>query len=332
MKEIIITKNEEGYKVKRLCQKYLPAAPTSFIYKMLRKKNIVLNDKKSTGDEVVKVGDSIKLYLSDETIDKFKTDNPTKRSEKTEKTSEKKYELLSKDVIYEDEDILIAYKPIGILSQKSRPEDYSINEAIIDYLLSKGKIDSASLELFKPSVCNRLDRNTSGLVLASKSPHGARYLSDVLRDRSVKKYYLAVCMADCRLSGTYKAYLSKDEASNKVTVYDKELPGSKPIETAVELMDYNDDLDVSLLRIELITGKSHQIRAHLAHLGYPLIGDIKYGKPFINGIFNKKFGIRSQMLLAYSVTFPDGDEKVSGRTFSMKLPASFRKMFPDINI
>ena len=350
MKEIIVTKNEEGYKLRKLCMNYLDKAPSSFIYKMLRKKNIVLNDHKATGDEVLKMGDSVKLYLSDDTISGFqgggssnisssdrrnpqavnskagkKQSTDLLHSNTSKKNTHNRYKL---SVVYEDEDFIFVNKPEGVLSQKAKDSDYSINEMIIDHLLDNGSITPESMKLFKPSVCNRLDRNTSGLILAGKTPTGTHYLTRVIRDRSVSKYYLAAVLGECEKEGKFTAYLTKDRKKNIVNISDKKIDGSSEIVTDISMISYNEKMDCALLEIDLITGKSHQIRAHLAHLGNPIIGDVKYGNKVLNAIFNRKFGIRSQMLTAYRIDFPDdGQFKISGKTFKIPVPKGFKELF-----
>lgn len=296
MQEILITKNEEGYKLKKLCKNYLSEAPDSFIYKMLRKKNIKLNGKKADGSEILEKGDIVNFYLSDETIQSFQKSGVTNNREKVSS-------VRAEDIIYEDEDIIIVNKPSGILSQKSKADDISINEMILQYLLDNGKINNESLMTFKPSVCNRLDRNTSGLILAGKTPAGSKYLSQIIKNRSIRKYYQAVVKGQAKLKGIYKAHLTKDENNNQVDISDKGFI----IETGFEVLEYNKELDITYLRVELITGKSHQIRAHLAHLGYPIIGDTKYGNKNTNEYFRKNYKIKSQMLTAYEVIFPHFD-------------------------
>jgi len=325
MQEIEVTKNEAGLKLKKVCMTYLSLAPSSFIYKMLRKKNIVLNDKKADGNEILLAGDIIKLYLSDDTIEKFRvssiignkaSDTPTKERPKREL-----------DIIYEDDNYIFCNKGVNVLSQKAKPEDYSINEMILDYLLDKGDITEESLQTFHPSICNRLDRNTSGIIMAAKTPHGAHYLSDVLKNRTVKKYYFAIVTGKADLDGDYTAYMLKDEATNKVTISKVKMNDAKAIETNINILDYNPKADVTLLMIELKTGKSHQIRAHLSSLGYPIVGDVKYGSKTLNAIFNRKYGIKSQMLSSVLVVFPEGTETISARRFSAKPLKAFYKLF-----
>ena len=189
MREFVITPNEANQRMDKYLGKLLKEAPKSFFYKMLRKKNIVLNDKKATGNEKLKTGDSIKLYLSDETFDKFagaRENVPALNQKKRNQWT------LEASVVYEDENVLFLNKPVGILSQKATPEDVSVNEYVIRYLLDTHAIEEKELQTFKPSICNRLDRNTSGLITAGKSLQGLQELSVWFRDRSVGKYYLCL--------------------------------------------------------------------------------------------------------------------------------------------
>ncbi len=181
MQEIIVTANEAGQRFDKLLAKYLNDAPKSFIYKMLRKKNIVLNDKKATGNEKLSVGDSVKLYLADDTIAKFsKTELITTNAKL--------------DIIYEDENVMMINKPVGMLSQKAEAKDESLVEHVISHLLTLGELTSEDLRKFKPSICNRLDRNTSGLVVAGKSLAGLQEMGALFKERSLKKYYRCLVM------------------------------------------------------------------------------------------------------------------------------------------
>ena len=180
MKEFTITKNEAAQRLDKYLKKLLPEASSGFIYKMLRKKNITWNGKKAAGSEKLAAGDCIRLYLADETFDKFSAYRPQ---------STAGADGTRLDVIYEDEDILLINKPCGMLSQKAKPSDVSANEYLIAYLLASGAVTEESLRTFHPSVCNRLDRNTSGILTAGKSLKGLQELSAALKERTVNKYY-----------------------------------------------------------------------------------------------------------------------------------------------
>ena len=178
MRMLTVSKNEAGQRLDKLLAKYLNLAGKSFIYKMMRKKNITLNGKKCDGSEHLTEGDEIKLFLAEETIEKFS-------EVKIQKVQKKKL-----DIVYEDEHILLINKPSGMLSQKAKETDESLVEYLIDYLLDSGKLKKEDLACFRPSVCNRLDRNTSGIVAAGRSLPGLQIMSEVIKDRSLGKYYV----------------------------------------------------------------------------------------------------------------------------------------------
>lgn len=311
MKEIIIAENEAGQRLDKFLAKYLNEAPKSFFYKMLRKKNIVLNGKKATGNEKLNLGDSVKLFLADETIEKFSSNNIQKAT-------------ADLNIIYEDEHVMLINKPVGMLSQKADQKDESLVEYLITYLLESGSITKEQLKTFHPSVCNRLDRNTSGMVAAGKSLAGLQRLSELFKDRSLKKYYRCLVKGKIEDKQYIKGYLYKDEKINKVTVLKKPKEDSLPIETEYRPVAVFDDC--TLLEVHLITGRTHQIRAHLASVGHPIIGDYKYGNKRINDIYKKEYGLESQLLHAYRLEFPNLDgalSKVSEKTFIAELPALF---------
>lgn len=303
MKELLISKNTEGQRLNKYLLKYLNSATSSFIYKMLRKKNITLNGKKASGNEILNENDIVRLFLSDETIDKFRG-NDIKASD-TSDTTKAPY-VYKPSVLYQDDNIIAVSKPAGMLSQKAKPEDYSINEAIIDYCLANNIIKED--DYFKPSVCNRLDRNTSGIILAGISLRGSQQLTRLLKERGIDKYYYTIVSGRFPKQQECVAYISKDERTNKSDIQTaSSYAGNKSynkIETHFEPLAYGSSY--TLLKVKLVTGKSHQIRAHLAYLGYPIIGDNKYGDMAVNRILRDKFKLKHQLLHAGLVVFADG--------------------------
>lgn len=315
MKEIRIGNNEAGQRLDKLLGKVLNQAPQSFLYKMLRKKNIKLNQKKADGRELLQAGDCVQIYLSDDTFAKFHQERQSQYTGIHEKM------LNPRDIIYQDANIMILNKPAGVLSQKAKPEDDSINEQMIRYLIAQGILTQEQLATFTPSVCNRLDRNTSGIVLAGISLSGSQELSRMLRERSLDKYYLALVSGKMTKPMKVSAYLKKDDKNNRVAVTEHEVPMASQIETQYTPLQYNEDY--TLLEVKLITGKTHQIRAHLAYLGYPILGDAKYGNREANQSFRSTFGVQNQFLHAYRVVFPSikGElQAVSGMECVAPLP------------
>ena len=220
MKTFIIKENEAGQRFDKYLKKLLKEAPSSFVYKMLRKKNIVLNGKKADGSEKLNARDEVKLFLADETYDKF-AGAEVKES----------FPTTALDIVYEDEDILIINKPAGMLSQKAQPSDISANEYIIGYLLQSRALKETDLRTFRPSVCNRLDRNTSGLLTAGKTLKGLQDLSETLKKRTVKKYYLCLVAGCIRAPQHLKGYLMKDERQNRVFISKEKTADALCIET-----------------------------------------------------------------------------------------------------
>ncbi len=298
MKEITVSSADAGQQLIRFLNHLLPNAGNGFLYKMLRKKNITLNGKKATGKETINSGDSIRVFFSDETYEKF--------SGSGFDIEEHEFGL---HVLYEDDDILAVDKPAGILSQKDSANEASMNEYILSYLKKSGALSPDLCMTFKPSVANRLDRNTSGILLAGKTYAGQEKLSSRLKNKDLEKYYYCLCEGRIDKDLILKGYIKKDTKTNTSEVFEKEVYGSKYIETHVFPIGYSDR--VSLLRIKLLTGRSHQIRAHLKSIGHPLVGDPKYADRASNDYYKNKYGIRYQLLHSSEVVLPEVGRIVS---------------------
>lgn len=301
MREIIIHKNEAGQRADKFLAKYLSNAEKNFIYKMLRKKNITLNDKKMNGNEKLECGDSVKLFFSEDTLTKF-TGN--KAAVVAKNLISVKHNINFKQyIIYEDSNIILMNKPTGMLSQKAKPEDISINEYMIQYLLESGSISKEQLATFKPAVCNRLDRNTSGLMIGGTSLAGLQEMSHALKTRSLHKYYLCIVKGIMTDSSRIEGWLFKDEKTNQVTIYPQERENTSYICTEYSPLASN--AQYTLLKVLLVTGKPHQIRAHLSSIGHPIVGDMKYGNRETNESMRKKYSLKSQLLHSYILDFEE---------------------------
>ena len=321
MREVTISPNEGGQRFDKYLKKYLKEAGSGFLYKMLRKKNITLNGHKADGSEKLNAGDRVCFFLAEETIEKFRgTVSPV--------STVRKEELLSIPVLYEDSQVLLADKPAGLLTQKAQAQDYSLNEWLTDYLLAGGKLKEEDLSTFRPSVCNRLDRNTSGLVICGKTLAGSQKMSELIRDRNLHKFYRLFVAGKPPAEGLAESWLLREENSNQVRIYEKKPADSRavPVRTGWRLLEAYEDC--SCLEVELFTGKTHQIRAQMAALGFPLIGDARYGNEAVNRHF-RKAGVRSQLLHAFRLEFPPLDglfSSLSERSVVAPEPESFLRM------
>lgn len=320
MQEIIISEKEAGQRLDKYLGKFMPYAPKSFFYKMLRKKNIVLNGKKAEGMERLAEKDKITLFFSSETILKFQQNFNVDNNEHSNITP-------AFSIIYEDDHILIINKPVGLLSQKSKPEDISAVEHIIAYLLQSGFIKLEELQTFRPGICNRLDRNTSGIMIGGKTIHGLQEMNALLKKHEVNKYYLTIVSGQMKSGLQATGYLKKDHSHNRVSITDKPSEDADYICTEYKPLIYENNF--TLLKVKLITGKSHQIRAHLKSLGYPVIGDGKYGDMRINKEMRKRFSLTHHLLHSYEIQFPTLSGCLSGlseKVLQAQMPAEFLKI------
>ena len=325
MKEIRITAREAGQRLDKYLIRYLPAAGKSFLYKMMRKKNIILNGRRAGGNELLREGDAIRLFFSDETFAKFQGAGTAPGTA---------FPVLpASAVLYEDREVLAVSKPAGMLSQKAAPGDLSLVEYITGYLLSTGALRREELQSFHPGIANRLDRNTSGLILAGKTMAGAQALAELFRERTMKKYYLALAEGEIREAGHIMGYLKKDGARNQVRISSRPEQDASYIETAWEPLGNSRGL--TLLKVDLITGRTHQIRSHLASIGHPLAGDRKYGGLSQNTGRGNGYGLKHQFLHAWKICFPHLDgalEGLAGRTLTAPLPDPLKELLSNLNL
>ena len=320
--------NNQGQRLNKYLCRILSAAPQSFVYKMLRKKNITLNEKKADGSELLKEGDEVRFFLSDETFDKF-----AGKPDKIIQASNKINPIEAERIVYEDENVLICHKKVGELSQKAGTEDISINERMIEYLKeNRENGDEGKTVDFTPGVVNRLDRNTDGLIVMGKNLHATAVLSKAFAGHELEKYYLAAVKGkfDKEKEGRICLYLKKDSNDNFSEVFESEVPESVKAESEIVLIGTNGDY--SLVKVRLLTGKSHQIRATLKYLECPIVGDPKYGDPKDNRINREKYGIKSQLLTAYELKFPENFTELpllSGKSITTKLSGKFELFLND---
>lgn len=317
MKKITVSQNEAGQRLDKLLAKYMSEAPKSFLYKMLRKKNIKLNGKKAQGNEKLILGDEITLFLSEETIEKFSGKKMSVNADIARALADN----VKISVIYEDEHVLFLDKPAGMLSQKAEPQDLSLNEYMIAYLIKSRTITPEELKSFKPAICNRLDRNTSGLVAAGKTLPALQQLGDMFCKRTMRKYYLTLVEGNMQQEAHIRGYLRKNEQTNVVKITEKAAEGTQEIETSYRPLAGNGRY--TLLEVHLITGRTHQIRAHLASTGHPVIGDYKYGNHSANVYFKKNYCLQAQLLHAWRIEFDEcrgALAGLSGRVIQSPVP------------
>ena len=289
MKEFLIGKNDAGQRLDRFAKKAAPGLPDSLLQKYLRRKDIKINGKPGKGDARLEEGDTVRLYIPDEF---FETKGGAR--DDWRKVSAPKLAIA-----YEDENILIVDKKPGVLCHAS--EGWSASTLIAQiqaYLHAKGDWDPKSENSFAPALCNRIDRNTGGLVIAAKNAEALRIMDEKIKEREMEKRYLCVVLGRPKKSeGRLEGWLFKDAKKNQVYVYDSPRTGALWAATEYRVVESRGEL--SLVECRLITGRTHQIRAQMAHLGHPLLGDGKYGVEKVN----RRYGEKMQLLYSYSLRF-----------------------------
>ncbi len=318
MRLIIVDEKEANQRLDKFLLKYLNRSPKSFVYKMLRKKNFKYNGKRAKGNEILVSNDKIQMYLSEATINKFRK---VKEAPSAKPTFE---------VIYEDENVLIINKPLGLLTQPDAKDQNTLTEQILTYLYNKGEYDPESYQGFRPAPCNRLDRNTAGIVMVGKSLQATQAIHEMLRTQEISKYYMSIVLGRVEGPMVLKGYHEKNKYKNQVSISDQYVKGAKEVETRILPLQANGRY--SLIEVQLVTGKTHQIRAHLATINHPIIGDPKYGDKEENEYFLRKYSLKHQFLCAYKIKFEmcvSPLEYLENKVFTVGAPPLYSRIFQE---
>lgn len=320
MKEIRITQNEENQRLDKYLCKYFNKAPKSFVYKMLRKKRIKRNGGRAEGNEILQAGDTLQLYLAEETMQGF-------MEEKSLAPAPRHF-----GIVYEDDDLLVVNKPAGLLTHPERREDtQTLIDQVLYYLYEKGQYTPDAQNAFTPALCNRLDRNTSGIVVAGKTLRAVQSVNAALRERKVEKYYVALVSGVVDKSGEIRLYLAKDEAQNQVRTSQEAREGFRPALTKYRPLAYT--ADTTLLEMQLITGKTHQLRAHLQAIRHPIWGDRKYGDAAHNATLRRDYAVSHQCLHAQRLVWKEKKGVLAplyGKQMTAPLPKQMQQICADL--
>ncbi|MCR4436767.1 MAG: RluA family pseudouridine synthase [Clostridiales bacterium] len=286
MRTLIVKESQANKRVGRVIRDAFPGMPASAMYKAFRKRDIKVNGVRVKEDYLVSPGDRLEIFITDEILDGLPQKNGAQPGR-------------GFSVVYEDANILIVNKEQGIPVHPDREQSTgTLIDRVKDYLGEKGEYDPRDPSCFPPSLCHRIDRNTGGLVILAKNAESLKILLDKIKSREIKKYYQ--CLVKGKMEKEHaelKAYLCKDENKSRAFIYDYPGKGSIPIITRYRLLAYKNG--ISRLEVELVTGRTHQIRAHLAHIGHPIVGDGKYG----SNAYNRSLGAKYQALWAYKLVF-----------------------------
>ena len=301
---IEITQNDGGQRLDRFLRKYLPNAPLSFIYKVLRK-DVKVNGKRGKAEQKLEEGDRLSLFIDQALVEEYGRKQKGRGAKKTFA------------VVYEDGDFFVANKPYGLLTHGDGKEKKNhLANQVVDYLIEKGDYNPREEKTFIPAPANRLDRNTTGVVVFGKNAEAQRKLAKAIREGQAEKYYLTIVRGEIKEKLLFEGTMTKEEGKNRVKVAGPESEG-KLMKTQVEPLKRGNGY--TLLKVRIFTGRTHQIRAQLAAAGYPVIGDRKYGDEKVNQRMLKEFGLKDQLLHALEI-------KVCGITAKAEEPPRFKEI------
>ncbi len=316
-----IIETESGQTLEKYVRKVLNTAPLSFVYKLFRKKDIKVNGHWEKEKYLLSTGDEVAIYVTDSQLEEF-----NKKNEYQPNDSIKDW------IIYEDKNILLINKPRGVLVQKDdHNSDKALDQLVIEYLMFKGEYDPQKEQGFKPGPAHRIDRNTSGIVIFGKNHASLVYLFELLKNHElIGKHYISLVCGDVKQDGVVEAPLRKNYDQKKVVVASVK-DGGKPSKTIYHVLEHLNGY--TLLDLTLVTGRTHQIRAHMSYIRHHVVGDTKYGDFKANNIFKKEYGFENQFLHASELHFEKLDKPLdylSNKSFKAEMPLEYQELINNL--
>lgn len=316
MKKFVIATQENGLTLEKYLKKVLNTAPLSFIYKILRKKDVKVNGHWQDNKYVLSSGEEVSIYVTDEQYDAFTKPLGVSANNKIEPW-----------IIYEDKNILIINKPRDVLVQADSSNDKALDQMVVEYLMYKNEYDPLNNKGFKPGPAHRIDRNTSGIVIFGKNRDTLAYLSELIKNHEkINKKYISLVCGEIKEDGVVEAPLRKNFSTKKVVVCPIK-DGAKPAKTIYHVLENIPGF--TLLELTLVTGRTHQIRVHMSYIRHHVVGDSKYGDFKINNRMEKEYGFKNQFLHANEISFETLDKPLSylsNKTFKAKMPEEYTNL------
>ena len=317
MQKFVMGGSDANQTLEKYVRKVLKEAPLSFVYKLFRKKDIKVNGHWEKEKYLLQEGEEVTIYITDEQLEDFK-----------KKTVNTNVSNISSWIIYEDNNILVINKPRGVIVQKDEKESVALDDMVISYLVNKGEYDPSKDLGYTPAPCHRLDRNTAGLILFGKNIATLRYLATVMQDKNViEKRYLALVVGHLERDGEISLPLEKNSKNGRVFTSESGKPALTRYKALRHIGNY------TLVEVQLLTGRTHQIRAHFSLIGYPVVGDSKYGNYEVNHEIENNYKFKNQFLVAYQMKFNKLDEPLkylSNKSFQIDLPIEMNELLLEL--